>query len=318
MTERGERTGAETIPEGGVIEGVAVLDLTAHSAESIARIKRIVGVALVLVPESLAGELAGIPMQGVARVLAVPDGGRARLHTGVVTMPGSALAAPGAENDFLVMTGVMVLTSPIQEVTYRGIVATGVLLAPRGSEAALAARLTAATGTTGYYDYAEGQTVKVFQGQTRLRGEALANRGGQPSDIAIVAGQLVVTTPATSVGFQQIVVAGQLAAPEASVDALEPLLTVVGQVAWYTGAARAFAGSDRFGRAFLELLPEPLTLVLSGAFTFERDVPAELLREKVAGIVLSGALKGPRELVPMLQLLTIEKQGVIGVLDEEP
>ncbi|HXM55165.1 MAG TPA: hypothetical protein VOB72_07220 [Candidatus Dormibacteraeota bacterium] len=311
-------TGHQAIPESGVIEGVAVLDLTAHTAEAISRIKRIVGVALVLVPESLAGELTHVPMQGVARVLAVPDGGRARIHTGVVTMAGSALAVPNADNDFLVMTGVMVLTSPVTEVTYRGIVATGVLLAPRGSEAALAAKLMAATGTTAYYDYAEGQTVRVFQGQTRLRGEALANRGGQPNDIAIVAGQLVVTTPAPSVGFQQIVVAGQLAAPEASVDVLEPQLAVFGQVAWYTGAARAFAGADRFGRAFLELLPEPLTLVLSGAFTFEPDVPADLLREKVAAIVLSGALKGPRELVPVLQLLTVEKQGVIGVLDEEP
>src|SRR5207249_3527124 len=114
-----------------------------------------------------------VPMRGVAQVLPVPDGGRARIHTGVVTMAGSALAASGAEKDLLVMTGVMVLTSPVQEVTYRGIVATGVLLAPRGSEAALAAGLTAATGTTSYYNYVEGQTVKVFQGQTRLRGEAL-------------------------------------------------------------------------------------------------------------------------------------------------
>lgn len=303
------------IPEDGVIDGVAVLDLTAHTAEALQRIRRIRGVAIVLVPEALAGELTRIPMDGVAQVVPVPAGGRPRVQTGVVTMAGDALAA-GAEHDLLVMTGVLVLTSPVERVTYHGIVATGVVLAPRGSEAALAGALTRATGTVGYYDYREGQAVKVYQGQTRLRGEALANRSGQPGDIAIVAGQLVVTSPVPSLGFQQIVVAGQLAVPEESVEVLEGALTVVGQVAWYRGAARAFVGSERFGRGFFELLTEPTTLVLSGSFTIEDDVPAELLREKIAGIALAGALKGPKELVPMLQLLTIEKQGVIGTSDD--
>jgi hypothetical protein len=305
-----------SIPEEGVIQGVSVLDLTSHTAESLQAIRRIRGIAIVLVPETLAGELSRIPMEGVAQVVTVPAGGRARVQTGVVTMAGGALAAEGAENDLFVMTGVLVLTSPVERVTYRGIVATGVVLAPRGSESVLAGALTRATGTVGYYDYTEGQSVKVYQGQTRLRGEALANRSGQPSDIAIVAGQLVVTSPVPSLGFQQIVVAGQLAAPEESVDVLESALTVVGQVAWYRGAARAFSGADRFGRGFFELLPEPTTLVLSGAFRIEDDVPAELLREKVAGIVLAGALKGRQELVPVLQVLAIEKQGVIGASDD--
>jgi hypothetical protein len=311
-------TGQPAASEEGVIEGVALLDLTAHTAEALSRIRRIEGVALVLVPESLAGALTQIPMQRVAAVVPVPDGGRARLHTGVVTMSGSALGAPEAENDVLVMTGVLVLTSPVERVTYAGIVTTGLVLAPRGSEAALAAGLTRTTGSVAYYDYAEGQAVKVFQGQARLRGEALANRGGRPNDIAIAAGQLVVTTPVPSLGFQQVVVAGQLAAPEASADVLEPALTAIGQVVWYSGTARAFSGMDRFGRGFFELLAEPITLVLSGSFAVEPDVPAELLREKVAAIALSGKLSGPRQLVPVLQLLTTEKQGVIGVLDEEP
>ncbi|HSR26667.1 MAG TPA: hypothetical protein VLW53_24170, partial [Candidatus Eisenbacteria bacterium] len=246
------------------------------------------------------------------------DGGRVKIHTGVVTMAGGALSGPGLEKDVRVMTGVLVLTSPVARVDYLSTVTTGVVLAPRGSEAALAAGLTRVTGTVGYYEYSDGQAVRVFQGQTRLRGQALANRAGQPSDVAVVAGQLVVTSPVTGLGFQQVVVAGQLAAPEESVDVLEPALTVIGQVVWYSGTARAFSGRDRFGRGFFELLTEPITLVLSGSFAIEPDVPPELLREKVAAIALSGKLSGARELVPVLQLLTTEKQGVIGVLDEEP
>jgi hypothetical protein len=303
--------------QAGVIKGVAVLDLTTYGAEAIGRIKRIEGVALILVPESLAGALADIAMEGVAQVIPVPDGARVRLHTGVLTMDGDALASPGTEADVLVLTGVLVLTSPVARVGFHSTVVTGVLVAPRGSEAALAAGLTRLTGVVAYYDYTDGQKVKVFQGGTRLRGETLANTAGQPTDIAIMAGQVVVTSPLRTLGYQQVVVAGQLAAPEASLDVLEPALNVTGQVAWYTGTARAFSGSERFERGFFELLEEPITLVLSGGFEIAPDVPAELLREKVGGIVLSGSLKGSKEVVPVLQLLTVEKQGKIGPLDDE-
>jgi len=301
----------------GVIDHVALLDLTAYTAESLARIRRIDSVALVLVPDSLAGQLGAIPMSAVASVIPVPDGARARVHTGVMTMDGGAFAGPGTEKDVLVMTGVLVITSPVERVGYARVVTTGVILAPRGSEAALAAGLSHVTGVVAYYDYAENQRVRVFQGQTRLRGETLANAGGQGSDIAIVAGQLVLTTPVTTLGYRQVVVAGQLAAPEESMDALEPALHVVGQVAWYSGTARAFTGQERFDRGFFELLDEPVTLVLSGAFEVGPDVPAALLREKVRAIALTGTLKAPKEVVPVLQLLATQKQGVIGPLHEE-
>ena len=303
--------------EEGVIEGVSILDLTTYTAEALARIRRISGVALVLVPESLAGQLGAIPMSGVASVVPVPDGARARIHTGVMTMDGGAFAGPGTEKDVLVMTGVLVITSPVERVAFARAVTTGVILAPRGSEAALAAGLSHVTGVVSYYDYAEGQKVRVFQGQTRLRGETLANAGGQASDIAIVAGQLVLTSPVATLGYQQVVVAGQLAAPEESMDSLEPALHVVGQVVWYSGTARAFAGQERFDRGFFELLDEPITLVLSGAFDIGPDVPPELVREKVRAIALSGALRAPRAVVPVLQLLATQKQGVIKALDEE-
>jgi hypothetical protein len=303
--------------EEGVIRGVALLDLTSHTAEAISRIRRITGVALVLVPESLAGALASIPMEGVACVLPVPGGARVRVHSGVMTTDGAALAAPGSEHDVLVMTGVLILTSPVERVSYQGFVVTGVVLAPRGSEAALAAGITRLSGVVAYYDYSPGQRVRLIQGQTRSRGEVLANTAGQPTDVAIVAGQLVLTTRVPAVGFQQVVVAGQLAAPVGSQDLLEPALNVIGQVAWYSGAARGFSGKERFSRGFFELLDGPVTLVLSGSFELAPDVPVELLREKVESIALSGVLTAPEALVPVLQLLATEKQGVIRSAGEE-
>jgi hypothetical protein len=303
--------------EDGVIHGVALLDLTSHTADALSRIRRISAVALVLVPESLAGALAGIAMDGVATVLPVPDGARVKVHTGVMTADGGALANPGGDRDVLVVTGVMILTSPVEHVGYHTVMVTGVVLAPRGSEVALGAGLTRLTGVSAYYDYSPGQAVKVFQGQTKVRGEALANSAGQPSDVAIVAGQLVVTSQVARLGFQSLVVAGQLAAPLESQELLEPALTVVGQVVWYSGRAVAFSGKDRFSRGFFELIEGPVTLLLSGSFELDPDVPAELLREKVAGIALSGTLKGARNLVPVLQLLTTEKHGVIRALDED-
>ena len=303
------------VPESGVIEGVAVLDLTPHTAESLSRIRSIRGVAVVLVPESLAGPLAVIPMTGVASVIPVPDGARISLQTGVVTADGAMLAnASGGDRDVLVMTGVLVLTSPVERIGYHTSVVTGVVLAPRGSEAAVAT-ISRLTGVAAYYDYTPGQVVRVFQGHVRLSGAALANATGSPTDVAIVAGQMVVTSPIPRLGFQRVVVAGQLAAPVESQEVLEPALEVVGQAAWYSGHARAFSGKERLTRGFFELLDTPVTLLLSGHFELGPDIPPELLKAKVESIALSGKLDAAPEVLPVAQYLTTDLSGVIGTLD---
>jgi hypothetical protein len=302
----------------GVIQDVAELDLTPlTSADDLAGITRISDVALVLVPEPLMAAVMRIPMDDVAMVVPVPTGVQVRTHTGALVMGGEALAGPGAEDAALVVTGTLVLTSPVRRVAYRQLIVTGLVLAPHGSESALGAGLTRVTGSVDYYPYAEGQEVTVSTGQLRAGGEVLANPAGGPDDILVVAGQLIVTGPVATVGYRRVVVAGQLLAPRDSQPVLGPVTTVKGQLVWYTGQPRFFLGKDRFGRSFFELVDRPLTLALVGSFEIDPDVPPELLREKVREITLVGTLTAPGRLVGALQLLTTEKLGKIAVAEDD-
>ena len=301
----------------GEIRDVALLDLTPMtSAEDLAGISRISDVAIVLVPEPLMAAAAGIPMDDVAMVVPVPEGVEVRVHTGALVMAGEALAGPEAENAALVVTGTLILTSPVPRVAYRQVIVTGLVLAPHGSEATLGAGLTRVMGSVDYYPYAEEQEVKVSTGQLLADGEILANPAGGPDDVLVVAGQLIVTGPVTKVGYRRIVVAGQLLAPRTSLAVLGPAIVVKGQLAWYTGQPRFFVGKERFERSFFELLDRPLSLALVGRFEIGPDVPPELLRDKVAEIVLVGRLVAPRRLVGVLQLLTTEKVGSITVAED--
>lgn len=301
----------------GVIQDVAMLDLTPMtSAEELAGITRISDVAIVLVPAPLMPAVVGIPMDDVAMVVPVPTGVEVRSHTGALVMGGEALAAPDAEDAALIVTGTLILTSPVQRVTYRQVIVIGLVLAPHGSEAALGAGLTRVTGSVDYYPYAEAQEVKVSTGQLRAGGEVLANPTGGPDDVLVVAGQLIVTGPVVKVGYRRVVVAGQVLAPRDSQAVLGPVMIVKGQLVWYTGEPRFFLGKERFGRSFFELVDQPLTLALVGSFQIDPDVPAALLREKVQEITLLGKLIAPSQLVGVLQLLTTEKVGEITVAED--
>lgn len=300
----------------GVVEKVALLDLSAmRSEEELSRITSIRHVANVIVPESLAGALAAIPMQNVANVVPVPDGARVNAHVGAMTMDGAALAAQTDVPTVLLLTGALVITSPVERVGLHSILTVGAVVAPEGSEAALTPALRRTVGGVVYYPWAEGQAVRVFQGDTRVKGEVLTNSGGSPDDVAVVAGAMVLTSPVPAVGFRRIVVVGVLAAPEESQLVLAPALTVVGEVVWYTAPPRLFNGDDRFTAGFFELLDEPVTLVLNGRFEFEPDVAVEAVRARVAAIVLNGELRAAPSLVPLLQFLTVQKNGTIGTLD---
>jgi hypothetical protein len=301
----------------GEIRDVALLDLTPlTSAEDLAGITRISDVAMVLVPEPLMPAAVSIPMDDVAMVLPVPEGVEVRVHTGALVMGGEAMAGPQVENSTLIVTGTLILTSQVPRVDYRQVVVMGLVLAPHGSESALGAGLTRVTGSVDYYPYAEGQEIKVSTGQLRADGEFLANPSGGPDDLLVVAGQLIVTGPVAKVGFRRILVAGQMLAPRESQAVLGPATVVKGQLAWYSGQPRFFVGKERFGRSFFELLDRPLTLALVGRFEIDPDVTPELLREKVAEIVLVGRLIAPGRLVGVLQLLTTEKVGTVTVAED--
>ena len=298
--------------EERVVENVPELDLTGMtSEEELAAISQIRNVAVVLVRESLAGALHRVPMSDVASVVAVPDGVRPHVQTGSIVMGGEGLAPPDGDQLALVVTGALVLSTPVEAVTYRQVIVTGLVLAPEGSEAALGRGLTRVTGSVQYYRYAEGQRIRTMSGQLTVSADTLANEGGSTDDVLVVSGQVVVTGAVTTVGFQQIIAAGQVILPRAGESVLSSHLTVDGQVIWYDGEPRLFTGRERLDADFLTWIEDPVTLIVIGRLDVAEGVTPELLRAKLAEIALVGRIVAPPELLGVLRFLCREKHGTI-------
>lgn len=156
----------------------------------------------------------------------------------------------------------------------------------------------------------EGENIKTQVGQIRLSGEALA--GGNPEDTLFLVGQVFITSPVTSVGYKEIGIHGQLFATRGSEGTLGAKITrMQGQTFYLPAEARTIMGEETISKAFLELLPEPKAFVIMGSVTFEDDVTVELLKARIPEIVLMGEIKAPAPLIPMLQVLTVEKMGQI-------
>jgi hypothetical protein len=300
--------------ERGVVSGRPLLDLShLTSAGDLAHISRIESVAAVIVPESLAGAYAAIPSSDVAATIYVPDGGNVRVHTGALTVSGDGV---GAAEDVLVVIGLLLITSPVTGPVPQRISVIGSVLAPRGSEAALGPVLAGGAGGVLYYQHAEGQDFKMLSGQVKLSGAVLANPAGQPEDILIAAGQVVVTGPVTTVGYAKAIIAGQIVAPEAGRDLLEPRIQATGQVAWYRAAEpRILYEQTRLGPDFFRLLDQPVSLVVFSDLSIAPGVTETGLREKVSDIVLFADVTAPAELVPVLQALTTDAFGTIQADD---
>jgi hypothetical protein len=298
----------------GVVSGEPVLDFThLTSAEDLAAISRIEGAAAVLVPESLAGAYAAIPSEGVAATVYVPEGENVRVHVGPLIVGGDGL---GAAEDVLVVVGLLVITSPVTGVVPRRIIVVGSVLAPRGSEPVLGPVLGGGVGSVTYFRYAEGQDFKVLTGQVKLSGATLANPAGQPDDVLLAAGQVIVTGPVTSVGYAQVIVTGQLVAPAASREVLEPRMQVHGQSAWYrSDDPRVIVEDTRFGPDFFRLLDHPVSLVVLADLSIAPGVTEAMLLEKVADIILLSDLTAPADLVPALQVLATDAFGTIRADD---
>jgi hypothetical protein len=303
-------SGSEPVEDGRVISKEAVVDF-GHltSPEELAGIARIEKVGTVIVPRSLAAAYARIPTSKIGATVFVPDGANVRVHTGSLTVSGDGL---GAADDVLVVIGMLIITSPVTGEVPRQVTVVGLTLAPRGSEAALGRVLGGGSGSVSYYRYTEGQDLKVLAGQVKLSGAMLANPAGEPGDVLIAAGQVIVTGQVTEVGYAQVIVAGQLIAPEASRDLLEPRLQVTGQSAWYRGAEpRIILDDMRVGPDYFRLLDHPISLVLLGDMTVEPGVSEDMVREKITDIILLGDLTAPPELVSVFQVLTTEAFGDI-------
>jgi hypothetical protein len=305
--------------EAGVIENIGLLDLTGASAERLAEISRIENVGLILVPEGLTVRVERIS-RNVGATIPIPEGVTIKVISGQATVGGEVFAnRDGDENIVLVVSGQVIVTSPIQQVGYRDVIVSGQILAPRGSEGVLGAGITRLAGQTIFYPYTEGMEVRIRSGQIKMSGEALANPTGNENDLLLVVGQLVITGPVERVGYKELIVVGQAAAPRESEAILgQHTGSSVGQIGYYANRnPRFFMGEDHFAAAFFELLPEPVTLVLLGDHRIEQNVPVDLLQKKVSEITLLGRLRAPRRLVPVLQVLAVEKLGQLLAIDEE-
>ena len=299
------------------IRNVALLDLTgAQAATALDGVTQISNVAAILVPESLLGRLSSIPMDHVAATVPLRDGQRVRVMSGQITLSGEALAGAGEQSqDALVIAGTLIVTSPITRVGFADLVVLGEVVAPSGSVTALGAGISRLSGGVVSYPYVEGAVLRVVSNQTSS-GDALANLGGQPTDVLLATGQLVVTSPIERFGYQQVMAVGHLVLPASTQAEFAGRMTSLkGQLVTYTAQPRVFHGKDHFSAGFFALFEEPITLVLDGSFSLDDDVSPELMRRAVAGIVLTGKIRAPRALLPMLQLLCIAREGKIESLD---
>jgi hypothetical protein len=300
------------------IKDVALLDLTGASGPDVLDgVTRISNVASILVPESLLGKLLSIPMEHVAATVPIPDGKKVKVMSGQIVLSGEALGAQ-AEDEILVTAGQLIITSPVQQQVGQQIFAIGQVIAPTGSETGLGAALTRMSGQVSYYPYTAGASVKPYTSSTRLTGADLENRGGQPSDILVAVGQLLITGQINKLGYDRIVALGPVIAPRQAEPILEGHVTSLSTgVTYYEAEPRLFEGKETFSGAFFDLLDEPITLVLDGKFTFADDVTSDQLKAKVREIVFDGKLVAPRGLVPMLQILARQRNGKITTPDED-
>src|SRR5215208_2696547 len=114
----------------------------------------------------------------------------------------------------------------------------GVVLVPESLMSGLLAVPMEKVGAT----VPTGEKVKLVTGQMKTTGEALADPGRE-EDVLVVAGQLLVSTPVERVGYSEMIVAGQVYAPEGSEGALTTGISrLTGQVFYYSGKT-----SDRVG-----------------------------------------------------------------------
>jgi len=297
-----------------VIRDQPVVDFS-HLTEpaQLAVVGRIEDVAVAIVPEALAGAYLAIPSSDVAATIYVPGAVNVRMHTGSLAVSGDGIGAAG---DVLVVVGMLIITSAVTGPVPQRIHVIGSVLAPRGSEQALGPALAGGTGNVSYYQYHEGQDIKLLSGQVTVSAAMLANPAGQPDDLLIVAGQAAITGEVATVGYRRLIFAGQVAAPAASRDVIEPSAEVQGQIGWYSGDdARVFHDDLTLGPDFFRLADHPVTLVVFGDLSVEAGVSDTALLDKIAGLVVFGDVTAPPGLIAALQVLGAEVFGDIRAGD---
>jgi hypothetical protein len=155
--------------EQGVISDVGMLDLRyAKVPEDLAHIRAIKDVGLVLVPEHLAGVLAGISISDVGGVVPIPQDGEVKCLIGQSRITGAMLEA-GDPEAILVIAGQAFITGEVKSVGYKEIRVFGQLFAPRSGEAAISAKLAQLNGQNFFLP----SDARMFMGEETIGKEFL-------------------------------------------------------------------------------------------------------------------------------------------------
>lgn len=309
-------TDQQTEVRDRVING-PVADLTGYrTAEELAGITQINAGAMV-VRESLAAAAARIPAN-VGGTITVPDDLAVRIQAGMATLGGDAFAPEDGPETALVVVGGLVVTGPVEQVTYRQISVVGMVLMPKGSES-FGGRLTHLIGGARTYQYEEGLQVRSVAGDATLSAAMIANENGNPHDVLLASGEVLIDEPVESVGYQSVIVSGELIAPRDSRERFGSKLELAGEAHWYRGNnPRVVAGDETYDADFLSLVDEPLSLIVTGHLTFAEDVTNELIKKAVADIVLTGAITVPPAGQAAVRLLNREGGGAIVITGDTP
>lgn len=193
----------------------------------------------------------------------------------------------------------------------------GLILAPHSLTDALLHIPQRNIGTTVILPDTQAK-VKILSGVLTLSGEVFANNSGSSDDVLVITGQIIITSPIEKVGYNEVIVAGQLIAPKKIEAALASAISrMSGQIAYYNAETpRLFMGNDKFSKEFFELVEDKMAMMIIGNCEIESDVEISLLKQKISEVILIGELSVPKALLPLLQMLTITNLGKISVRDD--
>ena len=160
---------AQSSSRSGHISDVGMLDLTsAKTPEDLQHIRSLQDIGAILIPEHLSAALAGIQMQDIGAIIPIASGANVDMITGQTKLTGESLAA-GDPETVLVIAGQVIITTRVEKVGYKALQIVGQVLAPRGSETALASKVKRLSGQLIYF--AEG--ARFFIGSETVTGEFL-------------------------------------------------------------------------------------------------------------------------------------------------
>lgn len=316
-----ESCGESQPAQGRVIENVGLLDWRAFTDKSdLEGIAALRNVGTVLVPESLMSAVSALPMVNVGAILPLPTGVKVSMQAGQNRYSGEAIA-DGAEDTILVIMGQMLITSPVTKVGFKEIRVMGQLVAPRGSEAALSGKLASMLGQAIYYPWlGEGVELRTVTGDERIGREYLEVLPGPIVLLAVgdITFEEGISPELLRSKMPAMVLVGDIMAPRELLPTIQALASErTGDLVGYPKGARFYSGSDTLVAEDFEYLADGTAMVITGELTLAEGVTAAVVKPKVKEIVLTGTLKAPRALLPLLRSLISEKRGDLVAIEDE-